>query len=102
MKNGSAEKMSLETPDKKDRGSSDKKETISEKTPSPTKKQKIDENQSQGMEIEPKLMPKFKQKPLSLSSSCTNSQAVEQKLKLGSNNGEFSFNGPNNKGDSSQ
>lgn len=54
------------------------------------------------MEIEPKLMPKFKQKPLSLSSSCTNSQAVEQKLKLGSNNGEFSFNGPNNMGDSSQ
>jgi hypothetical protein len=108
MKNGSVEKISVGTPEKKEKvsqKSSEKKvtkiEILSEKSPSPVKKQKIEERQSQGMEIETKfLLPKFKQKPLSLSSSCNNSSSVKQKLELGSNNGEFSFNGPN--GDFSQ
>ena len=54
------------------------------------------------MEIEPINLPMFKLKPISLSSSCNNSQVVKPKLELGSNNGEFSFNGPNGVGETSQ
>jgi hypothetical protein len=94
---GSAEKISFGTPEKKERVS----EKVSERTPSPQKRQKVEEKeQSQGMEIETKSLPKFKAKPQSLSSSCNNSQAVKQKLELGSNN-EFSFNGPNAMGEAS-